>query len=313
MRQYSWEKKGLIYVPDGIGYFKSHAARSIPYQLNDDIIRLFLTSRDDDDRLLPSYIDLDIRDPKHVLHINDKPLLGFGRMGTFDDSGITPGSIIHKNHEVLIYYTGWKRRRINVTFELSIGLCRLDSDGFTFIRLWDGPILAQDINHPILTAGPFVIYDNHIFKMWYCSGTEWRTCEGNPEPIYHVRYAESENGVDWIPINKPVIDYKYDGEVISAPWVIKHKSLYYMWYSTRGSATKINKQYVIGYAESCDGINWTRADESVGISRSEYGWDSEMICYPSFFPYKDKIYMFYSGNNVGRGGVGYAVMDNFLL
>ena len=87
--EYCWEKEGLIYAPDGNGYFKSHAARSIPYQVNDSILRLFITSRDDDDRLLPSYIDLDINNPHRLLHVNDKPLLSFGRMGTFDDSGIT--------------------------------------------------------------------------------------------------------------------------------------------------------------------------------------------------------------------------------
>jgi hypothetical protein len=53
-------------------------------------------------------------------------------------------------------------------------------------------------------------------------------------------------------------------------------------------------------------------DEQASISASSAGWDSEMVCYPSFYPYKDRIYMFYSGNGVGRGGIGYAVADNFL-
>jgi hypothetical protein len=312
MTNYNWEKKGLIYVPTGDGFFKTHAARSIPYQVSDRVLRLYFCSRDDDDRLLPTYVDVDIHDPGRVLHINEKALLGLGRIGTFDDSGVTPGSIVKLGKEVLIYYTGWKRRRINVPFELSIGICRVSSNGVTFERMWDGPILAQDRNHPILTAGPFVMHDHDLFKMWYCSGTEWRICEGNPEPIYHVCYAESDNGIDWIPRLKPVIDYKYDGEVISAPWVIKHNSKYYMWYSTRGSSTRDAKRYVIGYAESEDGVEWVRMDDRVGISRSVSGWDSEMICYPSFFPVGDKIYMFYSGNNVGKGGMGYAVMENFL-
>lgn len=311
MTNYHWQKKGLIYLPSGKGLLKTHAARAIPYQLNESVLRLYLTSRDDDDRLLPMYIDVDIDDPSRVLSVNDEPLLEVGRPGTFDDSGVTPGCLVEDN-VTLVYYTGWKRRRVNVTFELSIGVCRLRSGEAKLERMWDGPIFGQDRNHPFLTAGPFVMRDGPVFKMWYCSGTEWRKCDGNPEPIYRVHYAESANGLDWTPARKPVIDYKYDGEVISAPWVIKYYSKYLMWYSTRGSSTRNAKRYVIGYAESDDGVEWVRMDERVGISRSGSGWDSEMICYPALFPFRDRIYMFYSGNDVGRGGLGYAVTDNFL-
>ena len=85
-----------------------------------------------------------------------------------------------------------------------------------------------------------------------------------------------------------------------------------MWYSTRGHETKKAKNYTIGYAESSDGISWTRMDEFARISTSESGWDSEMICYPAFYPFEDRVYMFYSGNSVGRDGIGYAIAENFL-
>ena len=212
---------------------------------------------------------------------------------------------------MLFYYTGWKRRRV-VSFELSIGIILWDKESDTFSRLFQGPVIAQDKNHPLLVAGPFVMVEGDRFKMWYCSGTDWKFPDGNPEPIYTVFYAESDDGINWAPHNQPVIDYKFDGEVVSAPWVLKVKNKYLMWYSTRGHETKLAKSYTIGFAESNDGITWERLDEQAGISRSESGWDSEMICYPAFYPYQDKIYMFYSGNGVGRGGVGYAVADNFL-
>jgi len=65
-------------------------------------------------------------------------------------------------------------------------------------------------------------------------------------------------------------------------------------------------------ATSQDGLSWTRCDSKVGISKSDTGWDSEMICYPAIFNYNDKTYMFYSGNGVGKGGIGYAVADKKL-
>jgi len=179
-------------------------------------------------------------------------------------------------------------------------------------RVFSGPILGQDKNHPFLAGGPFVVEEDGIYKMWYCSGTAWKFPSNNPEPIYTVFYAESANGIDWKPQKGPVIPYRYDGEVISAPWVTKLKGKYCMWYSTRGHATKEEKNYVIGYAESDDGLSWVRLDELAGISRSTEGWDSEMVCYAAIFSYADKAYMFYSGNGVGRDGIGYAIADNFL-
>lgn len=307
----NWQKKGLIYCPDGTGYFKTHAARPIPYRLNEDTLRLFFSSRDADDRMLPTFIDVELRDPAKIVKVCNHPLVGLGDPGTFDDSGVTPGSVVEFNNRVLFYYTGWKRRRV-VSFELSIGIILWDKESDSFSRLFQGPILAQDKNHPLLVAGPFVMVDGARFKMWYCSGTDWKFPDGNPEPIYTVFYAESDDGINWVPYNQPVIDYKFDGEVVSAPWVLNVKNKYLMWYSTRGHETKLAKSYTIGLAESNDGISWKRMDEQAGISRSESGWDSEMICYPAFYPYQDKIYMFYSGNGVGRGGVGYAVADNFL-
>lgn len=307
----NWRKKGLIYCPDGEGYFKTHAARPVPFRLDDDTLRLFFSSRDGDDRMLPTYIDLDVRDPGKILNVRDSPLVDLGEPGTFDDSGVTLGSVVRFNDHVLFYYTGWKRRRV-VSFELSIGILVWDQLNDTFSRLFQGPVLAQDINHPLLVAGPFVTAEDGRCKMWYCSGTGWRFPEGNPEPIYTVFFAESDDGISWAPNKQPVIDYKFDGEVISAPWVLKLKDRYQMWYSTRGHETRVAKSYTIGMAESEDGIKWQRFDEAAGISRSESGWDSEMICYPAFYPFEDRVYMFYSGNGVGRGGVGYAVADNFL-
>ena len=126
-----------------------------------------------------------------------------------------------------------------------------------------------------------------------------------------MHYAESADGVEWKPRGR-AIDYQFDGEVVSAPWVIKSRGKYLMWYSTRGHESQAAKNYAIGFAESADGVIWIRHDDQVGISPSVSGWDSEMICYPTFYTHQDKVYMVYSGNGVGRAGIGYAIAANFL-
>ena len=311
--RFNWEKQGIIYCPQGeSAYFKTHAARPIPYKIDEQTLRIYFTARDHDDRPVPSYIDVELKNPKNILHVNQEPLIDLGKLGRFDDSGITMACILNVNQEQRVYYTGWKRRRINVTFEFSIGLAHLINN-FGLARKYEGPILAQNKEHPILVAGPFVMYSDNKFRMWYCSGESWKVIDSNPEPVYLIHYAESTDGIYWRSAhNGPILGQTAGNEVLSAPWVIRSEHLYHMWYSYRG-ISKLDKFYVIGYAESVDGLNWERKDQEVGIALSAAGWDSQMLCYPAFFPYQDQMYMFYSGNNVGRAGMGFAVAENFLI
>lgn len=303
-----WQKRGRLFVPTGEGFFKTHATRPIPYRRSDRVLRLYFSSRDEQDMPYPTYIDVDIDDPSNVLHVNDQPMLPMGRRGAFDDSGITPTCILGHGGEDWMYYVGWKRRRVHVTIEPTIGLARLTDAGDGLERMFEGPVLGQDRHHPLLTAAPFVMHEDGRYRMWYCSGTDWRCYPGynDPEMIYTVFYAESDNGLDWRPVAGPVIAYAYEGEVISAPWVEHCARGYRMWYSTRGSKDREAKRYRVGYAESSDGVTWTRMDEYAPINRSPEGWDSEMVCYPAIFDHGDRRYMFYSGNGVGRGGIGWA-------
>jgi hypothetical protein len=143
--------------------------------------------------------------------------------------------------------------------------------------------------------------------MWYCSGSEWRQAPHGAEPIYSVCRADSKDGIRWEANGAYVIPSGFDGEVVSAPWLIPHAGGWLMWYSFRGSATPEAKRYQIGVASSVDGENWIRRDEEAGLDRSAEGWDSEMACYPSFYNHNGRTIMLYCGNQVGRGGIGWAV------
>ena len=71
--------------------------------------------------------------------------------------------------------------------------------------------------------------------------------------------------------------------------------------------------YRLAYAESHDGLNWTRLDEKLNMNLSETGWDSAMMAYPSVVHYKNRTYMFYNGNGFGRDGFGYAELISDTL
>jgi hypothetical protein len=43
-----------------------------------------------------------------------------------------------------------------------------------------------------------------FFKTWYTSGTIWKIINGKPEISYHIKYAESIDGINWVRNNVSV-------------------------------------------------------------------------------------------------------------
>ena len=190
-------------------------------------------------------------------------------------------------------------------FRNAIGLAISEDRGKTFRKFSEGPIMDRTYMEPHSVASNCVLYDDEIYRMWYLSCTKWVLSGENLKHYYHIKYAESKDGIHWERTGVVAIDFKDDNEyAISVPRVIKENGKYKMWYSYRGKA------YRIGYAESKDGISWIRKDEEVGIDVSESGWDSEMICYPFIFDYGSRRYMLYNGNDYGKTGFGLAILQN---
>jgi len=235
-----------------------------------------------------------------VVHVNEKPIISPGELGAFDDSGAMMSWIVDVEKEHYLYYIGWNLG-VTVPFRNSIGLA-ISNDGINFKKAFTGPILDRCKTEPHFCASSCVLKENDIFKMWYLSCTGWFFCNGVPQHRYHIKYAESKDGIQWQRLGHVAIDYKNDKEyAISRPCVIIEKGLYKMWYSYRGD------KYRIGYAESSDGITWTRMDEKAGIDVSINGFDSEMIEYPFVFCHRGNYYMLYNGNEYGQTGFGIAI------
>src|SRR5207253_8152289 len=137
-----------------------------------------------------------------------------------------------------------------------------------------------------------------------CSGTGWEQRPEGPRHRYHVKYAESEDGITWRRDGRVCIDYAgLDEYAISRPCVVRDGDRYQMWFSTRG------ERYGLGYAESGDGLAWERRDALAGLEPAMDGWDSEMVCYACVFNRDDGRHMLYNGNGYGRTGIGAAVFE----
>ena len=299
-----WKKLGRIVEPNGnLEWMRTHAMVPTAERVEGQLFRIYFSGRDSLNRSLIGYVHIDVTNPHRILHISEKPVLGLGELGCFDDNGVTPSWIVAHEGKKYLYYIGWKPRS---TTRMSVvaGLAISQNGGETFYRVSRAPILRLTDKEPfsILTA-PCVLKEGRLWRMWYVSGIEWV----NPDlPRYNIKYAESADGISWVQQGVVCIDSTSQGETaLARPCVLKEKGVYRMWFSKR----ERGRSYRIGYAESDDGIKWERMDEQVGIDVSESGWDSEMIEYAFVFTHDGRYYMLYNGNGYGANGIGLAVAE----
>ena len=264
-----------------------------------DRVRLLFSARDEYGRSLTGAASFEPAAPGSV-RFEERPLLRPGPLGAFDDSGAMGSCLVEHDGRKHLYYIGWNRG-VTVPFTPFVGCAVSNDGGRVFERVSAGPILDRNEHDPYLTTSPWVLVEDGRWRMWYAAGTGWSLENRRPKHHYHVRYAESEDGIVWRRDGRVCIDYAgRDEYAIARPCVVQTKGGYRMWFSYRGDA------YRIGYAESTDGIEWERKDASSGIDVSAGGWDSEMIEYPCVFQHGGSWYMLYNGNGYGATGIGLA-------
>jgi hypothetical protein len=189
-----------------------------------------------------------------------------------------------------------------VPWQNQLGLAISAGPGQPFKRWSKFPVVALDEVDPYTISYPWVLQEGGRFRMWYGSNIAWGRVK---EDMRHlIKYAESDDGIHWQRTNVIAIDFGFPGEyAMSKPCVLKDGDIYKMWFCSRG------ERYRIRYAESADGLIWTRVGEQDAIDVSADGWDSDMIEYPCVFAHGGRRYLLYSGNGYGREGFGIAVWE----
>lgn len=304
-------KKGKIFEPKGnLDWSKLYAQVPTPIEL-DDVIRIYYTTRPDSTNgnfvSFTSYIEVDKENPLKVLYIHDKPVIELGEKGTFDEFGIMPSSFIRKKNELWMYYTGWSRE-LSVPYTTSIGLAISYDNGVTFEKISNGPILSKNRFDPFLVNGPYVQFFEEKYHMWYSSCYKWVENEDKIDPIYKIKHATSEDGINWMSDDFFCIDELNENEAQNAPCVEFLDGLYYMFFCDRSGVNFRNGKngYKITYAISKDLINWDRKIISLLSDDDIDSWDYEMQAYPRILSLQDKKIILYNGNFFGRKGFGYA-------
>ena len=303
---FPWHKQGLIFEPGGDDF--SHGSHPCAIHILRDRFVVAFTRRDSRQR---SHIFLS----NAIVSEGRVELLGIAKLALwpgdpchFDCDGVISVCFVKSGGTIYLYYVGWQNLPDGLWI-CDTGRAILEESTLTLKREFPGPVLGRDKSNPLFAAATAFHVSGDLWQTWYNSGIRWEKTALGWKHHYGIHYAHSNNGVDWIcepGMCLPFADeYEY---AFGRPSVIHREKTYFMWYAHRATRTIDTSR--IGFASSVDGRHWVRNDALSGIDVSPSGWDNEMICYPSVFEHKSKMYMLYNGNGYGKTGFGFAVMES---
>lgn len=299
----NWINQGVIFRPNSIfPWMKSHAQLPTPV-LDGTKLSIYFASRDQFNRSHVGAIDGHPKKGFENFKLREKPILIPGPYGGFDDHGVYPSSIVKMGDEWWMYYIGWNPSSSSPIFYSSIGLAISKDRGQSFEKVQNYPVMGRNEIDPLLVTSPFVLNDSGMWRMWYVSGLKWKKVNNDWKSWYHIKYAESEDGINWKREGHVAIDFIKGESNIARPWVVKKGKQYHMWYCKCSDSS-----YNFGYAESTDGMNWIRKDDQFEIPKLACGFDSESQAYPSLFEYEGHMHLLYNGNQYGKAGFALATM-----
>lgn len=318
---YKWEKLGRIFNPAEaqVGNWMKEFAQSPSVIVFDKFVRVYFCCRPLPDKngqyiSYMAYIDLNKDNLFEIINISKNPILKLGALGTFDEFGTYPTSVIKSDDDIRVYHGSFTRCE-SVPFNSAIGVAKSYDNGDTFTKLGSGPVLSYSLDEPFVLGSPRIRKFNNTWYLWYCAGKKWLEKDAVLQPVYKIRMAISEDGFDWKKIGRDLIENVLEeNECQASADVTFSNGKYHMFFSYRYNFdyNTQGRGYRIGYAFSEDLINWTRDDIKAGMDVSEKGWDSESVSYAHVFELDGTIYMLYQGNQMGKSGFGLAKLEGNL-
>ena len=193
-----WKKLGRIFTPPADrDWMVGYAAVPVALRLHGERYRVYFSGRDAENRSQIGYFELELSDPTRTLKVSSRAVLSHGEPGRFDDSGVMASSLVQRSDgSLLLYYIGWNRGQ-TVPFYNSIGLAASDDGGESFRRVSVAPVVPRDDFDPCFTAGPNVMVEGALWRLWYLSCVRWERTAAGMKHYYNIRYAESDDGLHW--------------------------------------------------------------------------------------------------------------------
>ena len=293
---YSFVKTGTVALPHGpAGSFDStHAKYPCVLRVGEEWMMWY--SGRSDDAFTGSIGLATSRDGLSWTKANEgRPVLAHGGPGSADETKADHPAVVRFDGGFHLWYTAGPR-------DSQYGICYATSeDGYRWER--------QNAGRPVLGLGKKGKFDDRVvlhpavardadglLHLWY-NGV-------GPRKEFHVGYATSRDGVEWERRNggDPVLSAGRVGgrnEIyVYNVMVMLEDGVFRMWYSAAldvdSSGRFARHGSAIVYAESRDGVEWTR-DDAVTLLSGDKG---EQDAYACFAPYvvrrEDGLWMYYS-------------------
>ena len=285
----SWEKIGVVFP-------KSRAQLPVVSRDSDGWI-LTYSARDSENRSYGNIVRFAKASDRFIFD-RPKVCIAPGKRGECDSAGTMPMQLIGNK----LYYIGWTQRKDVPYFNYaSVAIL---NDNFEIDSR--GPILPPDLIDPGFSGTLQVIENELVTLGYYLSAGAWISEEnGNLQPSYDIKIAESADGIFWRKTGKCAVGLE-DGEAgLSGATIIKIGGVLHMWYSSRqgrGFRQKGESAYRIKHAYSLDYYSWHKTDTLC----LEADGDENMTAYPSVFVDGEDVFLFYNGYSFGIGGVSCA-------
>ena len=217
-----------------------------------------------------AYVDFGATTCSSASTSRGRPILPLGALGTFDEFGTYPVSVIRDGDEVRAYYGGWTRCE-SVPFNVAIGMAISRDGGKTFARLGNGPVLAYSPDEPFVIGGPKIRRFDGLVAVGTSPGGsgKWRrpARAGLQDPAWRPRTT----GSTWTKHGKDLIESAWRRTRLRrAPTSVLRDGRYHMFFCYRCSA-RLSRPgesgYRIGYAWSRRPVDWMRDDAKRGHRR----------------------------------------------
>jgi hypothetical protein len=306
-----WQKKGFICSSKtfDLPWYKKNTMVPLPYMIEAERLRIFVTMCDQENIGRIGYIDVDPQNPLTIIDYSKHPILDIGEPGSFSDNGVLTSSLLELDGKLYLYYSAYQSCR-KIPYLIFSGVAISEDRGSTFTNVTKAPILDRVDGEIFVRSSPVVLKEPTGFHVWYSSdsGQGWINGKSNARPSYDLKRIVTSSPTDWPRLRGTtcIALQNEDEHGITKPTIWKEQGLYKVIYAIRS----LSKGYRLGYAESFDGIIFERKDNQVGIDVSEIGWDSEMITFPERYSNQDRTFLFYCGNQYGMAGMGYAELIN---
>jgi hypothetical protein len=236
------------------------------------------------------------------------PVCEPGLPGSWDNGGCWVSAVVFDGTTYHMWYTGLKQNWDN----LDMGHAT-SPDGL--------PPWTKDPENPVLihgasgtwddqgVRGAAVIWDGALFHMWYGGSRS--------DGFTRALYATSPDGAVWTKHSGPVLDVggsgTFDETLVRPHTVIVEGATYKMWYSgAQYLGAALGWSMRVGYAESPDGITWSRRLEPV-LGPTEL-WEGMSASNPYILFDGTTYHMLYTGGTDNSSvidlSIGYAYSIN---